>query len=290
MAARHRGPGCRRFAAHTGLCISGRAGIAGLRALALEPPHAPGALRPNPRRRHLAPRRPAGGRGYAHRSGSPPRPASRGSPNGPARGLSRAQTVAVQLVVRALGPQRRRQRQMPAGLLGPAGFLERPSEAELREVVDRIAVHDRLELHRRSLVTAAAEIRAAQCLPDRALLRLHLPCLLERNGRREEVAVLEQLAAAPVQVVDLLAPLFGCHAVAPVRTRNVSTTSTIAAATADLGPRGTWVTPAAVTIVTSFWSDSKPIAGSEMSFTTTASTRLRSSFIRPFAAGSPPCS
>src|SRR4051794_12771938 len=90
-----------------------------------------------------------------------------------------AEAVSVQLVVGALGAQRRGQRQVLARLACAACLLQRAAQAELGEVVDRVALDDRLELARRRLVAAGAEVRAAQGLADRALLGLHRARLLQ---------------------------------------------------------------------------------------------------------------
>src|SRR5437868_4134342 len=101
---------------------------------------------------------------------------------------------------------------MLAGLPGTAALLERSAQAEVGEVVDRVAVHDGLELVGGCLVAAGTEVRAAERLADRALLRLELARLLERDRRGGEITVLEKLAAALEQVVDLLAVFLRRHA------------------------------------------------------------------------------
>src|SRR5438067_1073863 len=89
-------------------------------------------------------------------------------------GLRRAQAVSIDPVVRAVGAQRGCQSQVAARLLAAAGLLERAAQAEVGEVVDRVAVDDGLELHRRFAVAPAAEVGAPERLADRALLGLHL--------------------------------------------------------------------------------------------------------------------
>src|SRR4051812_41316273 len=107
-------------------------------------------------------------------------------------------------------------------------------------VVHRGLVHDGLELVRCCLVTGGPEVRAPERLADRALLGLQLAGLLERDRGGGEIAVLQQVAAAHVEVVDAIAVGFVArHARASVRARSSSTASTIAPATADFGPRGT---------------------------------------------------
>src|SRR5213078_1338302 len=167
-------------------------------------------------------------------------------------------------VVGPLRSQRGCQGQVLAGLLFPPALLQRAAEAEVGEVVDRMAVDDCLELLRGVAGTPAAELVASERLADRALLRLHGRGLLKRDRCGREIAVLEQVAAAPVEVVDLVRALLRGHSRAPALVRTSCTASTMAAATAVLGPRGTAVAPDEVTIVTSFWSDSNPIAVSEM--------------------------
>src|SRR3954467_15400496 len=97
--------------------------------------------------------------------------------------------------------------QMAAGFALAPSLLERPAEAELREVVHWIAIHDSLELARRRLVAACSEVGAAQRLADRALLRLHGARLLERYRRRREITMLQQVTAAAEEVVDALGAL-----------------------------------------------------------------------------------
>ena len=62
-------------------------------------------------------------------------------------------------------------------------------------VVDRVGLDDRLELVRRLLVVAGAEVGAAQRLANRALLGRLAGGLLERRRGLLEGAVLEQLDA-----------------------------------------------------------------------------------------------
>ena len=62
--------------------------------------------------------------------------------------------------------------------------------------------------------------------------------------------------------------------------RRLNTASRTFAATAALVARGTWLSPSAVTIVTSLSGASNAIPGAETSLTTTASRRLRSSLSR----------
>src|SRR5207248_6482905 len=137
--------------------------------------------------------------------------------------------------------------------LAPApALLERSAKAELRVVVHRVFLDHGLELDRGVRIAARAEVGASQRLANRGLLGLHLACLLQRDDGSGEIAVLEQVAAALEQLVDALGALFGrlAHAGASLRARICSTTSTIAAAMADFGPRGTFCAPLAVTIVT----------------------------------------
>src|SRR3954467_1730838 len=172
--------------------------------------------------------------------------------------LCGSEPVPVDPVVRPLGAQRCCQRQGLSRLAGAAALLQGAAQAEEREIVHGVAVDDSLELAGSRLVAAGAEVGASQGLADRALLRLHCPRLLERYRRRREIPVLQQVRAAHVEVVDLLAAFLGGHAGAPVLLLSSSTASTMAAATAVFGPRGTALAPAAVTVGTSVLSDSDP--------------------------------
>ena len=65
----------------------------------------------------------------------------------------------------------------------------------MREVVDRMVLHDHPELLDRGAVAAALEVGAPERLADRALVRLHLRRLLQRDRGRGEVTVLQQVTA-----------------------------------------------------------------------------------------------
>src|SRR5687767_3749751 len=90
----------------------------------------------------------------------------------PARGASapRGEALAVDPVVAAIGAQVRGDREVAPRALGPAREVERAAEAEVGEVVDRVALDDGLELLRGLAEVAAAEVRAPQRLADRRLV------------------------------------------------------------------------------------------------------------------------
>src|SRR4051794_31598765 len=111
--------------------------------------------------------------------------------------------VAVAPVVVPLRSQLRGERQRPARLAVAAELLQRPPEAEQREVVRRRLVDDGLELGGRRLVARAAKQGPAESLANGRLVRLQIPGSRQRNGGRMEVAVLEQLRSALVEVVDV---------------------------------------------------------------------------------------
>src|SRR3954452_15440763 len=80
------------------------------------------------------------------------------------------------------------------------------------------------------------------------------------------------------------------YAVARCSVRRSFTVSRTARATAAFEVRGTWRSPAAVTMVTSFSTPSKPMSFRPMSLTTTASRPLRRSLSRPYSTAPSPCS
>src|SRR4051794_28680178 len=208
----------------------------------------------------------------------------------------RADAVQIRAVVGPVGAEPGGQPEVAARRRPVAGLVERAPEAEVRVVVDGRALDDRGELVAGTLVAAASKVRATQRLADRRLVGLVLAGLLQRDRGGGVVAVLEQLAAAAVQVVHVLRALLGCPRVvahqlsisAVARTR--STTSRIAPATCAFGPNAADSSPSAVTMVTSLASASKPMSRREMSLTTTASMPLRSSFPRARATAPSPCS
>src|SRR5437588_5391299 len=214
--------------------------------------------------------------------------------------LRRAQAVAVEPVVGAVRAQAHRESQVAPRLRPPPGLLQSPPQAEMREVVHRRALDHGGELLPGLGVAAGAEVGAAERLADRGLVGLEATGALERDRGGGEVACLEQLAAALEQVVHVLATLLGgavrlAHARCPwpARARSArrrSSVSRIRPATSALDARGTDSLPATVTIVTSFSSLSKPMSEREMSLTTTASRRLRSSLPRARSTPSAPCS
>src|SRR5918995_3054655 len=80
------------------------------------------------------------------------------------------QPLAIDPVVAPLGAQVGRDRQMAAGPVLAAGLRERATETEVREVVHRVALDDRLELLGRLRVAAAAKVGPPERLPDRGLV------------------------------------------------------------------------------------------------------------------------
>src|SRR5262245_47082705 len=121
--------------------------------------------------------------------------------NGPSRELG-GKPLAIERVVAALRPQIGRDRQVAARPVTLASQGERAAEAELREVVDRVALDDGLELSRRLRVAAAVEVGTPERLSDRALLRGHPGRLGQRNGSGRVIVRLEQGDAAAVEVVE----------------------------------------------------------------------------------------
>ena len=89
-----------------------------------------------------------------------------------------------------------------AGLAVAAEQLHRATEAEERVVVGGRCRGDRLELGRGALIALRVEQRASERLADRGLVGLEVTGSAQRHDRRLVVAVLEQLAAAPVEVVE----------------------------------------------------------------------------------------
>src|SRR5436309_332478 len=116
---------------------------------------------------------------------------------------------AVVAVVSAVRAEARGERQVALGLAQPARLLQRAAEAEVREVVHRIALDHCRELLARLRVAAAVEVRATERLADRALVRLELARLLKRNLCGVEVPRLEESGAALEEVVHVLGPLLG---------------------------------------------------------------------------------
>src|SRR3954471_5954048 len=157
----------------------------------------------------------------------------------------RADAVQIRAVV---GPVRAEPGAQPEGAARRrpvAGLVERAAEAEVRVVVDGRALDDRGELVAGTVVAAASKVGAAERLADRGLVGLVLAGLLERDRGGRVVAVLEQLAAAAVEVVHVLRALLGCPRVVAHQlsisavARRRSTTSRIAPATCAFGPKAT---------------------------------------------------
>src|SRR5664279_2179859 len=110
--------------------------------------------------------------------------------------------IAIDAIVLALGTQRARQSQRLAGLAVAPQQLHRAAEAEQRVVVGRRVRGDRLELLRSALVVLRVKQRTAQRLADRGLVGLQVAGFAQRHDRRLVVAVLEQLTAPLVQVIE----------------------------------------------------------------------------------------
>ncbi len=86
-----------------------------------------------------------------------------------------------------------------AGALGLTRLGQRPAKAEVRVVVDLVALDHRFELDRGGGEAAGAKVGTAQRLAHRGLLRRPSRRLLERRRRLLEVLLLEQLDTAPVE-------------------------------------------------------------------------------------------
>src|SRR6185437_15610569 len=261
----------------------------------LEPPDALRALRVHALGRHLGARRPAR-RGAGREAGGPAARAGGGGRPGRTR-LRGFEPPAVDAVVGPVRAQAGGEREVAAGLLDAAGLLQRAAEAEVGEVVHRVALDDGGELLAGLRVAARVEVGAAERLADRALVRLQRAGLLQRDGRSVEVARLEEGAAAGEEVVHALSPLLGgllqlAHAFTSrfASAWIFSTTSMIARATSVLSALGTSLTPSRVTIATSFSRESNPIPGCDTSFRTIASTPLHMSLSWARSAAPSPCS
>src|SRR4051794_37460125 len=109
--------------------------------------------------------------------------------------------VPVEAVVLALRTQRARERKRLAGLAVAAELLHRSSQAEQRVVVRRRVRCDRPELLGGPFVALCVEQRAAERLADRGLVGLEVARFAQRDDRGLVVTVLEQLTAAPVELV-----------------------------------------------------------------------------------------
>src|SRR5207248_7791925 len=107
------------------------------------------------------------------------------------RSVPRGEPLAVEPVVVPLGSQVRGQGEVVTCAPGLPGQAQRPPEAEVRIVVDRMSLHHGLELGRRLGELAVAKVGAAERLADGALLRRPPRRLGERLGRRLEASVLE---------------------------------------------------------------------------------------------------
>ena len=114
----------------------------------------------------------------------------------------RRQALAVEPVVAALGAQVRGQRQVVPRPRGLAGLGQRPAQAEVGVVVDRMGLDHRLELADGAAVVMGAPVDAAEGLADGGLLGRLAGCLLERPLGVLEIALLEQLDPAPIERVE----------------------------------------------------------------------------------------
>src|ERR1051325_25945 len=90
----------------------------------------------------------------------------------PDRSGGLCRTLPVDAVIAPFWPQLSGQRERLAGLLRAPQLEQRAAEAEQRVVVGRRPVDDGLELDARGLELARAEVRPAERLADRGLLRL----------------------------------------------------------------------------------------------------------------------
>ena len=100
---------------------------------------------------------------------------------------------------------------MVAGALLLAGHAEGAAEAEVGVVVDVVGLDHGLELDRGLGEATGAVIGTAQGLAHRRLLRCPPRRLGQGLGGVDEVAIFEQLDAAPVQGVGLLCGRLGSH-------------------------------------------------------------------------------
>ena len=119
-----------------------------------------------------------------------------------ARGLGR--TLTIQPVIAPFRAQLRGQREWLSGLLVAAQLHQRTAQAEQREVVRRGPLDDRLELRPGALVLRRAEVRAAERLADRGLVRREVAGAAQGHRRGVEVPRLQECRAALEEVVDVV--------------------------------------------------------------------------------------
>ena len=100
---------------------------------------------------------------------------------------------------------------MVAGLLGPPGLGKGPTQAEMRIVVDAVGVDNGLELSRGLGELATAEVGTPQRLSHRGLVGSAARRHRKRHRGLLEVAVREQLDAAPVEIKSGLGLSVGEH-------------------------------------------------------------------------------
>ena len=185
-------------------------------------------------------------------------------PGGP---RSADEAVAEHAVVRAVGPHRGGQRGVAAAASRRPVFASAlPRQKWAKSLTG--ARSTTASNSSRALEAAAAEVGAAERLADRGLVGLEPAGALERDGRRGEVAALEQLAAARVQVVDVVGASPGLvDRAPPLGRRSRSGPHAFPLRPGWQPPRGLGAPSARrvaaprVTIVTSLSSVSKPMSG-----------------------------
>src|SRR5829696_8581175 len=111
--------------------------------------------------------------------------------------------VPVDAVVAPVRAQSGGQRERLPRVLRTAQLEQRAAEAEEGVVVGRRALDERLELGPGGLELGRAEVRAAERLTDRGLVRIEVAGLGQRDRRCREVAGLEQRRPALEEVVDV---------------------------------------------------------------------------------------
>ena len=202
-------------------------------------------------------------------------------------------------VVAALGAQVGGEREVAARASRWPVRRQRAAEAEVRVVVDRVALDHGLELARRLGVAAAAEVGAAERLADRGLLRRQPRRLRERHRGLREVARPRAATcrggrarreSSDASAIDASVGPVQCGAhrrLGPVSaalvacSRSASTRSRIASATSSLDASGTSTLAVALDdrdLVARRSRSRSPAR--ETSLKTIASSPLRSSFAR----------
>ena len=128
--------------------------------------------------------------------------ASGAARNAVRRARHRVARVRGKAVIGALGCQRAGQRERLAGLTVASEQLHRATQAEQCVVVGGRAGGHRVELGGGAFIVLRMEKRPPERLADRGLVGLQIARLAQRHDRGLVVAVVEQLAAAPIEVVD----------------------------------------------------------------------------------------